>query len=120
VVSHRRTASEVAFGNGTEGHQGGVRSVSDAVRPPCGGGDDREALDSEGKVASDMGVFDNMKDKVTGAVDDHGDKISDGLDKAGDAVDEKTGGKYGDKIDQGTDKAKDGLDSLDGQDDDIS
>ena len=67
-----------------------------------------------------MGVFDNMKDKATDAVDDHGDKISGGLDKAGDALDEKTGGKYGDKIDQGTDKAKDGLDSLDGQDDDIS
>jgi hypothetical protein len=67
-----------------------------------------------------MGVFDNMKDKATDAVDDHGDQVSGGLDKAGDALDDKTGGKYGDKIDQGTDQAKDRLDALDGQDDVIS
>ncbi len=67
-----------------------------------------------------MGVFDNLKDKATGAVDDHGDKVSEGLDKAGGMVDDKTGGEHSDKISQGTDQAKDRLDSLDGQDDDIS
>ena len=67
-----------------------------------------------------MGIFDEIKEKLTGAVDDHGDKIGEGLDKAGNAVNEKTGGQYSDKIDAGVDKAKDGLDSLDGQDDDIA
>ena len=66
-----------------------------------------------------MGMFDNLKDKATEAVDEHGDKIGEGLDKAGEFADEKTGGQYGDKIDQGTDMAKDQLDNLDGQDDDI-
>jgi hypothetical protein len=66
-----------------------------------------------------MGMFDNLKDKATEAVDEHGDKIGEGLDKAGEFADEKTGGQYGEKIDQGTDMAKDQLDNLDGQDDDI-
>lgn len=66
-----------------------------------------------------MGMFDNLKDKATEAVDEHGDKIGEGLNKAGDFADEKTGGQYGDKIDQGADMAKDQLDNLDGQDDDI-
>jgi len=66
-----------------------------------------------------VGIFDEIKDKLTGAVDDNGEKIGDGLDKAGDFVDDKTGGQYSDKIDAGVDKAKEGLDSLDGQDDDI-
>ena len=66
-----------------------------------------------------MGMFDNLKDKATEAVDEHGDKIGEGLDKAADFADDKTGGQYGDKIDQGTDMAKDQLDNLDGQDDDI-
>ncbi len=66
-----------------------------------------------------MGMFDNLRDKATEAVDEHGDKIGEGLDKAGEFADEKTDGKYGDKIDQGTDVAKDQLDNLDGQDDDI-
>ena len=66
-----------------------------------------------------MGMFDNMKDKATEAVDEHGDKVDGGLDKAGEFADEKTGGEHGDKIDQGTDMAKDRLDGLDGQDDDI-
>ncbi|MEU4195341.1 antitoxin [Kribbella sp. NPDC026611] len=66
-----------------------------------------------------MGMFDNLKDKATDAVDEHGDQIGEGVDKAGDFADEKTGGKYGDKIDQGGDMAKDQLDKLDGQDDDI-
>ena len=66
-----------------------------------------------------MGMFDNLKDKATEAVDEHGDKIGEGLDKAGEFADEKTGGKYGDKIDQGTDMARDQLDNLDGQNDDL-
>ena len=66
-----------------------------------------------------MSMFDNIKDKVQGLVDEHGDKAGVGLDRAGDFVDEKTGGQYGDKIDQGTDAAKDQLDNLDGQNDDI-
>ncbi|MEO6997849.1 MAG: antitoxin [Terracoccus sp.] len=67
-----------------------------------------------------MGVFDNMKDKLTELVDQHGDKAGDGVDKAGDLADEKTGGKYADKVDMGQQKAKDALDGLDGKDDDIS
>ncbi|MBB6567586.1 antitoxin [Kribbella sandramycini] len=66
-----------------------------------------------------MGMFDNLKDKATGAVDDHGDKVSEGLDKAGEFANEKTGGEHGDKIDKGTDFAKDRLDGLDGENDDI-
>jgi len=66
-----------------------------------------------------MGFLQDMKNKLTGAVDDHGDKISDGLDKAADTVNDKTGGKFEDKIDTGVDKAKDALDKLDGQDDDL-
>lgn len=66
-----------------------------------------------------MGVFDNIKDKVTELVDQHGDKAGGGVDKAGDMIDEKTGGRYADKVDMGQDKIKDGLDGLDGQDDDI-
>ncbi|OFE15719.1 hypothetical protein BA895_21610 [Humibacillus sp. DSM 29435] len=67
-----------------------------------------------------MGVFDNIKDKVTELVDQHGDKAGEGIDKAGDLVDEKTGGKYADKVDMGQQKVKDGLDGLDGKNDDIS
>ncbi|KRC85304.1 hypothetical protein ASE25_19900 [Terrabacter sp. Root85] len=67
-----------------------------------------------------MGVFDNMKDKVSGLVDQHGDQVGDGVDKAGDLVDEKTGGQYADKVDQGQDGLKNALDGLDGQDDDIN
>jgi len=67
-----------------------------------------------------MGMFDNMKDKATEAVNEHGDQVGEGINKAGDFADEKTGGKYGDKIDKGADMAKDQLDNLDGQDDDIN
>ena len=66
-----------------------------------------------------MSMFDNIKDKVQGLVDEHGDKAGEGIDKAGDLVDEKTGGQYSEQIDSGADKAKDALDGLDGQDDDI-
>lgn len=66
-----------------------------------------------------MGVFDNMKDKVSDLVDQHGDQVGDGVDKAGDLVDERTGGQYADKVDQGQDGVKNALDGLDGQDDDI-
>jgi hypothetical protein len=68
----------------------------------------------------DMGFLNDVKAKLTKAVDSQGDKIGDGLEKAGDLVDKKTGGKYGDKIDAGVDKAKDALDDLDGKDDDIT
>ena len=67
-----------------------------------------------------MGVFDNMKDKVSELVDQHGDQVGDGVDKACDLVDEKTGGQYADKVDQGQDGLKNALDGLDGQDDDIN
>ena len=67
-----------------------------------------------------MGVFDNMKDKVSELVDQHGDQVGDGVDKAGDLVDEKTGGQYADKVDQGQDGLRNALDGLDGQDDDIN
>ena len=67
-----------------------------------------------------MGVFDNMKDKVSELVDQHGDQVGDGDDRAGDLVDEKTGGQYADKVDQGQDGLKNALDGLDGQDDDIN
>jgi hypothetical protein len=67
-----------------------------------------------------MGFLQDVKSKLTKAVDSQGDKIGDGLEKAGDLVDKKTGGKYGDKIDTGIDKAKDALDDLDGKNDDIT
>ncbi len=67
-----------------------------------------------------MGIFDEIKEKLTGAVDNSGEKVGEGLDKAGDFVDEKTGGQHSEQIDSGVEKVKDGLDSLDGQDDDIS
>jgi hypothetical protein len=64
-------------------------------------------------------MFDDMKAKAEGLVDEHGQQAGEGLDKAGDVVDEKTGGQYSEQIDGGADKARDALDSLDGQDDDI-
>jgi len=67
-----------------------------------------------------MGFLQDVKSKLSKAVDSQGDKIGDGLDKAGDLADKKTEGKYGDKIDTGVDKAKDALDDLDGKDDDIT
>ena len=66
-----------------------------------------------------MSMFDNIKDKVQGLVDEHGDKAGQGLDKAGDFVDQRTGGQHSDQIDQGVEQAKNALDGLDGQDDDI-
>ena len=66
-----------------------------------------------------MSMFDNIKDKVQGLVDEHGDKAGVGLDKAGDFVDEKTGGQHSSQIDGGVEQAKNALDGLDGQDDDI-
>jgi hypothetical protein len=66
-----------------------------------------------------MSMFDNIKDKVQGLVDEHGDKAGQGLDKAGDLVDQRTGGQHSDQIDQGVEKAKNALDGLDGQNDDI-
>ena len=67
-----------------------------------------------------MGFLNDIKGKLTGAVDSQGDKIAAGLDKAGELIDDKTGGKFGDKVDLGVDKAKDALDGLDGKDDDIN
>ncbi|HEX7716240.1 MAG TPA: antitoxin [Marmoricola sp.] len=67
-----------------------------------------------------MGFLQDVKSKLTKAVDSQGDKIGQGLEKAGDMVDKKTGGKYAEKIESGVDKAKDALDDLDGKNDDIS
>lgn len=56
-----------------------------------------------------MGIFDSIKDKVSGLLASHGDKVAEGLDKAGAVADEKTGGKHGDKIEGGVQRAKDAL-----------
>ena len=66
-----------------------------------------------------MGFLQDVKSKLTKAVDSQGEKIGDGLDKAGDVVDEKTGGQHSAQIDGGVEQAKNALDGLDGQDDDI-
>lgn len=66
-----------------------------------------------------MGMLDNLKKMLTGAVDKSGDKIGSGLDKAGDMADDRTGGKHSGQIDTGVAKAKDALDGLDGKNDDI-
>jgi hypothetical protein len=66
-----------------------------------------------------MSMFDNIKDKVQGLVDDHGDKAGDELGKAGDLVDERTGGQHSEQIDGGVEHAKSALDGLDGRDHDI-
>jgi hypothetical protein len=66
-----------------------------------------------------MSMFDDMKAKAEGLVDEHGEQVGEGLGKAGDVADEKTGGQYSEQIDQGSAKATDALDRLDGQDDDI-
>ncbi|MBG0852040.1 antitoxin [Streptomyces spinoverrucosus] len=66
-----------------------------------------------------MGLFNNLKAKLTpakGKVSDlaqqHGDKIQHGIDRAAKVVDERTKGKYSDKIHTGTDKAKGAMDRL--------
>ncbi|MFE6287322.1 antitoxin [Streptomyces sp. NPDC057877] len=71
-----------------------------------------------------MGLFDNVKaklspakDKVSGLAQQHGDKIQHGLDKAAKAVDERTKGKYSDRIHTGTGKAKHAMDRLAHKDD---
>lgn len=61
-----------------------------------------------------MGIFDSIKDKVSGLLAGHGDKVAEGLDKAGELADEKTGGKFGDQIDSGVQQAKDALGGKDG------
>lgn len=66
-----------------------------------------------------MGMFDDIKAKAEGLVDEHGQQVGEGLDKAGDAVDAKTGGQHSSQIDEGVKRAKEALDGLDGQDDDI-
>jgi len=66
-----------------------------------------------------MGVFDNLKGKVSGLVDNNSDKIASGMDKAGEFLDSKTGGAHSDKIATGKDKVREVLDGLDGQKDDF-
>lgn len=66
-----------------------------------------------------MGMFDEIKNKVTEVVDEHGEQVGDGIERAGDFVDEKTGGQYSGHVDSGQDAVKNALDGLDGQDDDI-
>ncbi len=62
---------------------------------------------------------DDLKGKVSDAVDKHGGAISDNIDKAATFADSKTGGKYTDKIVRASGKVKNGLDNLDGQKDDM-
>lgn len=66
-----------------------------------------------------MGIFDNLKNKATKAVDEHGDKIGSGIDKAVDAANTKTGGKHSAQLSKASSAAKNALDKLDGRDDDI-
>lgn len=66
-----------------------------------------------------MSMFDDMKGKAEGLVDEHGQQAGEGLDKAGDLVDERTGGQHSAQIDSGVERAKDALDGLDGQNDDV-
>ncbi len=53
-----------------------------------------------------MGMFDEIKDKATDAVQDNSDKVAAGVEKAGDVIDDKTGGKFTDKIDMAEEKVK--------------
>ncbi|PID96033.1 MAG: hypothetical protein CSA84_06655 [Actinomycetales bacterium] len=53
-----------------------------------------------------MGMFDEIKDKATDAVQDNSDKIAAGVEKAADVIDDKTGGKFTDKIDMAEEKVK--------------
>lgn len=64
--------------------------------------------------------FDNLRDKASGAVDEHGEKIDDGIERGSDFASEKTGGKHDEHIDRGSDKVREGLDSLDGEKDDFT
>lgn len=66
-----------------------------------------------------MGVFDNIKSKVTGLVKSRGDKVGGDVDRAGDMLDKRTGGRHADKVDMGQERAKDTLDGLDGKKGDI-
>lgn len=62
--------------------------------------------------------FDEIKDKVTGALSDQNEKIDESIDKIADFVDDKTGGKHSEKIDSSADKARHLLDKISGKDDD--
>ncbi|UIK89736.1 antitoxin [Arthrobacter polaris] len=46
-----------------------------------------------------MSIFDDIKGKAEGLVNDHGDAIKGGVENVGDWVDEKTGDKYKDHVD---------------------
>ncbi|TDE14013.1 antitoxin [Jiangella asiatica] len=61
--------------------------------------------------------FDEIKNKITGAVSGNADKVGDGVDKATDFIDEKTGGKYSEHLETADDKARDLLEGLDGDKD---
>jgi hypothetical protein len=58
-----------------------------------------------------MGIFDEIKDKVSEFVEGNPDKVEDlsdqGIDKAGDALDSATDGKFSDQVDQGQQIADD-------------
>ncbi len=53
-----------------------------------------------------MGMFDEIKDKATDAVQDNSDKVAAAVEKVGDVADDKTGGKFTDKIDAAEEKVK--------------
>jgi uncharacterized protein YjbJ (UPF0337 family) len=57
--------------------------------------------------------MDDIKDKLTDAVDEHGPKIAEGVDKAATVVDQKTGGKYHDHIDKASGAVKGAVGKLD-------
>ncbi|CCI54447.1 antitoxin [Nostocoides jenkinsii] len=56
-----------------------------------------------------MGMFDDIKGKVSDLAGEHADKVEDlsdqAIDKASDAADSATGGKYSDQIDTAGQKA---------------
>ncbi len=58
-----------------------------------------------------MGMFDEMKDKVSGLAAEHPDKVEElsdqGIEKGGDALDGATGGKFAGQVDKGQQVADD-------------
>lgn len=64
-----------------------------------------------------MGMFDNMKDKVTDHANQNPDQLREGVEKAGDFIDDKTGNKYAEHIDKAQDAAHQhlGTDNQQGQ-----
>ena len=57
-----------------------------------------------------MGLFDKVKDLISG----NKDQVKDGIDKVAGLADDKTAGKHSDKIGNVADKAKGAIDKLQG------